>query len=133
MPVKLSGALIEEARDSAKLFHRSLTSQIEHWATLGRAIEARLSVDAVASLLENHGSSLKITDVADPSQRQQVVAALAGFLSQSPEAKNHSWLTELSEQGIPLFGTKEGGSEIVRRDPSGREVLVNVEKAAAAN
>jgi len=61
------------------------------------------------------------------------VAALVEFLSQSPEAKNHSWLAGLSEQEIPLYGTKEDGSEIVRRDPSGREVPVNVEKAAVAH
>lgn len=132
MPVKLSAALIEEARSSAKLFHRSLTSQIEHWATLGRAIETRLSGDAVTSLLEGRSGSLKITDVAEPSQRNQVVAALAAFLNQSPEVENHSWLAELSEGGIPLYGTKEGGSEVVRRDPDGREMPITFDTKAVA-
>ncbi len=121
MPVKLSGELVEEARHSAKLFHRSLTSQIEHWATLGRALEARLPADAVAHLLESRGGSMKITDVAEPSQRRQVMAALTEFLAQTPEAADHSWLAELSAQGIPLYGTKAGRSEIVRREPNGNE------------
>lgn len=52
MPVKLSGELVEEARSSATLFHRSLTGQIEHWAAIGRAVEAQLPGDALARLLE---------------------------------------------------------------------------------
>ena len=69
MPVKLFGALIEEARGSAKLFHRSLTGQIEHWAALGRAIETWLSAESVASLLESHGETLKIMDRKAPHSR----------------------------------------------------------------
>lgn len=37
--VKLTRPLVEEARREADLFHRSLGGQIEHWATLGRAVE----------------------------------------------------------------------------------------------
>jgi hypothetical protein len=41
-PVKLPDALIDEARDAARREHRSLAGQIEHWAELGRALEADL-------------------------------------------------------------------------------------------
>lgn len=121
MPVKLSGELVEEARHYAKLFHRSLTSQIEHWAALGRALEARLSADALAPLLEKSEGSMKITQVAEPNQRQQVMAVLTEFLKQTPAATDHSWLAELSAQGIPLYGTKAGRSGIIRRNPDGKE------------
>lgn len=124
MPVKLSGDLVAEARHSAKLFHRSLTGQIEHWATLGRALESRLSGDALAPLLATGSDSLKITQVAEPGQRQQVMAILAEFLDQEPETANHPWLAELGAQGIPLYGTKSGSAEIFRRDPDGKEMPV---------
>ena len=124
MPVKLSGALIAEARDSAERFHRSLTGQIAHWATIGKAVEARLTTEAQASLLEGLGHSLKITDIAQRGQRDHVVGTLAGFLAQSPDARDQTWLAELNAQGIPLYGTRAGSSEIVRRDPDGTETLV---------
>ena len=37
--VKLPAALVDEARQSAKSMRRSVASQIEYWATLGRALE----------------------------------------------------------------------------------------------
>ena len=70
MPIKLSGELVEDARSSAKLFHRSLTGQIEHWATIGRAIESQVSGDALAQLLERIGGTMKIGRVAEAGQRQ---------------------------------------------------------------
>jgi hypothetical protein len=39
MPVKLSDDLINDARQEAEVTDRSLTSQIEHWARLGRKVE----------------------------------------------------------------------------------------------
>lgn len=37
--VKLSGALVDEARLAAQPLRRSVASQIEYWATLGRVVE----------------------------------------------------------------------------------------------
>lgn len=37
--VRLSEELIGEARNEAAIMSRSITSQVEHWAKLGRAIE----------------------------------------------------------------------------------------------
>ncbi len=37
--VKLSAALVTQARDSAHTMRRSVASQIEYWATLGKALE----------------------------------------------------------------------------------------------
>jgi hypothetical protein len=39
VPVKLSDDLVNEAREEAKAADRSITSQIEHWARLGRTVE----------------------------------------------------------------------------------------------
>jgi len=118
MPIKLSGELVKEARQSAKIFHRSLTGQIEHWAVLGRVIESQMPGDSVARLLERTGT-MKISRVADASQRQDIAAVLSEFLEQSPEATDHSWLKELSARGVPLYGTTAAEPDkIVRREPT---------------
>lgn len=44
--VRLSDELVEAARRQAKLFHRSPPQQIEHWAAIGRVMEAALSYPA---------------------------------------------------------------------------------------
>ena len=36
MPVKLSDDLVADAREEARTADRSITSQIEHWARLGK-------------------------------------------------------------------------------------------------
>lgn len=45
--VKLSDALIAEARTAAELEVRSIAGQIEHWARLGRAAEQDLASPAL--------------------------------------------------------------------------------------
>lgn len=103
MPVKLSGDLVEEARSSAKLFHRSLTAQIEHWATLGRAVESRVSGDSLGQLLDQLGGTLKIGRVAEAGPRHQVAAVLAEYLADGTD--ENSWLYAMKARGIPVHGT----------------------------
>ncbi|MHB8783649.1 MAG: TA system antitoxin ParD family protein [Desulfobacteria bacterium] len=50
MPVKLSDALVREARDEARIVNRSITGQIEHWASLGRAVEVMLKMPDIRAL-----------------------------------------------------------------------------------
>ena len=38
--IKLSSTTVEAARDAARLYNRSIAGQLEHWATIGRAVEA---------------------------------------------------------------------------------------------
>lgn len=124
MPVKLSGELVEEARNSAKLFHRSLTGQIEHWATIGRAIESQVPGEALASLLGRLGGTMKIGRVADAGHRQQIVAVLAEFLGQSKD--DSEWLRALSARGVPLYGSEPGqAGKIMRLNPDGSQEAVN--------
>jgi hypothetical protein len=50
--VKLPAALVDKARDAAQPMRRSVASQIEYWATLGRALEqAGLSTQDSQALL----------------------------------------------------------------------------------
>lgn len=118
MPIKLSGELVEEARISAKLFRRSITGQIEHWAALGRVIESQMPGDAVVRLLERVGGTMKIGRVAETEQRKEVASVLVEFLTQSTEVSDNSWLDELSARGVPLYGTTAAEpGKIVRREP----------------
>jgi len=129
MPVKLSGELVEEARSSAALFHRSLTGQIEHWASIGRAVEAHLPGEVLAGLLERVGGTMKIGRVADLSQRQQVMAVLAEFLGKADD--DGAWLREISARGVPLYGTDAG--KIVRLNPDGSRDVVQTSSAVAVS
>lgn len=49
-PVKVSDRLLALARREARDAHRSATAQIEHWATLGRAVEVLLAYRDVLAL-----------------------------------------------------------------------------------
>ena len=52
--LRVSEALFESATADGELLSRSAAQQVEHWARLGRALEAAgLTVDAAASLLSN--------------------------------------------------------------------------------
>lgn len=44
--IRISDELAEAAKRQAKLFHRSPPQQIEHWAAIGRVMEAGLSYPA---------------------------------------------------------------------------------------
>ena len=52
-PVKLSDALVLDARLAGEAFERSLTGQVEFWARLGRAIEPLLQGNQVLALCRN--------------------------------------------------------------------------------
>jgi len=52
--IRVDAELFESARRQAELMSRSAAQQFEHWARLGRALEATgLSVAAVAELLRS--------------------------------------------------------------------------------
>ncbi|MET0283536.1 MAG: hypothetical protein ABW352_03680 [Polyangiales bacterium] len=55
-PVKLSDALVEDARETGEVAERSIASQIEHWARLGRVVEAVLRGDEVLALKKRRGA-----------------------------------------------------------------------------
>ena len=56
--VKLPAALVDKARDAAQPMRRSVASQIEYWATLGRALEqAGLSTQDSQALIAREESA----------------------------------------------------------------------------
>lgn len=52
--IRISDDLYEMASLEAKLMHRSLAQQIEHWAAIGQAIEASGEFDDIRSYTLSH-------------------------------------------------------------------------------
>ena len=75
-PVKLSAALVLDARLAGAVVERSIAGQVEFWARLGRAVEPLLQGDRVFSLCRNARPQLlsESTDLVDSPQGRQRVA-----------------------------------------------------------
>jgi hypothetical protein len=79
-PVKLSDALVLDARLAGEAFERSITGQVEFWARLGRAIEPLLQGTQVLALCRNAGAqplSGCLDSVDSPAGRSRVARYLA--------------------------------------------------------
>jgi len=79
-PVKLSDQLVVDARLVGAATERSIASQIEFWARLGRAVEPVLRGDAVLRL-KQRGGGLTLSDalrsVDAPAGRERLAQVLA--------------------------------------------------------
>ncbi|MBF0275499.1 MAG: ParD-like family protein [Nitrospinae bacterium] len=51
--VRVSEELVQEARKFSRVDHRSITGQIEHWAKIGKCVEANpdLTYDLIKEIL----------------------------------------------------------------------------------
>jgi hypothetical protein len=80
-PVKLSDALVLDARLTGTVAERSIAGQIEFWARLGRAVEPLLRGDQ-AMALRRAGDEKPLSEclkaVDSPEGRQRVSAYLQG-------------------------------------------------------
>jgi len=106
-----------------------MTGQIEHWAAIGRAIESQLTGDALVSLLERMGGTMKIGRAAEAGQRQEIAAVLTEFLGQTGD--EGAWLREISARGVPLYGSEPGeAGTITRLNPDGSREAIRQSTAA---
>jgi hypothetical protein len=79
-PVKLSDALVLDARITGETQERSIARQIEFWAKLGRSVDALLEGRHVLTLQRSGGAqplSQALADVDTPAGRERVAAVLA--------------------------------------------------------
>jgi hypothetical protein len=101
-PVKLSDSLYAAAREAAGLSDRSLSSQIEHWATLGRAIEDRLTSSESAQLK---------TQVREPAAAPYATAGAlqanlkSALLNALKPATQATFAAELAASPLPRYST----------------------------
>ena len=75
IPVKVSDRLLALARKEAESTHRSATAQIEHWATLGRAVEVLAAYREVLAL-KRVGNALPMPAFVAREAVHDVLAAL---------------------------------------------------------
>jgi hypothetical protein len=107
-PVKLSDALVLDARVTAEVAERSIAGQIEFWARLGRAIEPLLRADR-ALALRRSGDFKPLSEcfrAADsPPGRQRVAEHLKTrpFPHYEPAAAP-GWLVRIDAKGKRTMG-----------------------------
>ncbi|MBI4638741.1 MAG: hypothetical protein HY727_20580 [Candidatus Rokubacteria bacterium] len=97
-PVKVSDQLLALAREEARSTHRSATAQIEHWATLGRAVEVMVAYREVLAL-KRAGQTLPIPTFI----RREEVHELLARLVEDVDRKNVK--TRIRAAGTPLYTT----------------------------
>ena len=105
-PVKISDRLLARARAEARGAHRSVTAQIEHWATLGRAIEVLAAYGDVLAL-KRVGNALPMPASVS---RQSVQDLLTG-LARDPDRE--SVKARIRAAGGPLYTRDRRGVEPV--------------------
>ena len=85
-PVKLSDALVLDARLAAEAVERSIAGQVEFWARIGRAVETLLQGDQVLALCRSATArplSACLESVDTPEGRRRV----ADFLRAGPSPR----------------------------------------------
>lgn len=109
-PVKLSDALVLDARITGEAQERSIARQIEFWAKLGRSVDSLLEGRQVLAIRRSGGAqplSEALADVDTPAGRERVAAVLAS--QPYPHYKQHS-----SQSGL-LVRIEEDGTETIGR------------------
>jgi hypothetical protein len=110
-PVKVSDSLLALAREEARAAHRSATAQIEHWATLGRAVEAMVAYRDVLAL-KRAGEALPMPAFVS---RDAVHALLAR-------------LAEDADREAVKARIRAGGGPIYTADPARPGAIVEVQE-----
>jgi hypothetical protein len=94
-PRRIDRRLLALAESSGVLFHRSGTEQLEHWATLGAAVETVLGLPTVAKF-KTLGQAPNIDSLIAQAGTPGANRKLAQFLE---------------KQVFPQYGVAPGGSE----------------------
>ena len=108
-PVKLSDALVLDARFAGDLTERSIAGQIEFWAGLGRLIDSLMRGRDVLALKKNAGIkplSECLAEVETPEGQQKLKEfLLAGpFPHYEAAVEKPGWLVRTDEDGTRTVG-----------------------------
>lgn len=108
-PVKISDGLVLDARLAAEIAERSIASQIELWAALGRAIEPLLKGAQVLALLKSGKArplSACLESVDSDEGRRRVVDYLGSrpFPHYEPAPGRPGWLVRIEATGRRTVG-----------------------------
>lgn len=115
MPVKLSDELVESARKEATSTDRSITGQIEHWAKIGRSVEAVLGHEHVRALKVSPGQAT----LNGPVRR-----AVQASLERAAAEEDRGALARRVKRGRVVYQSDPAGSGLTERiDPAGTRTL----------
>lgn len=115
-PVKVSDNLLALAREEARSAHRSATAQIEHWATLGRAVEAMVAYREVLAL-KRAGEALPIPSFV---RRDEVHDLLARLVE---DVDRETVKGRIRASGAPIYAADpEHPGTIVEIQPDGTRI-----------
>jgi len=109
-PVKLSDALVLEARIVGEAQERSIAGQVEFWAKLGRSAEVLLDGRQVLALCRSAAAiplAKAVSEIDSPAGRKRLMSYLESI--PYPHYESHS-----TRPGI-LVRTEEDGTETVGR------------------
>ncbi len=96
-PLRVDQALVNQARSAGALADRPATAQIEHWAKLGRVVDAVLTGESAGKLKQ--------------LSRVESLADIIAY-SQSPEGRRKARAAIL-QSGVPTYGTHPDFPEAV--------------------
>jgi hypothetical protein len=82
-PVKLSDALVLEARVAAEAQQRSIAGQVEYWAKLGRSVEELLAVRELR-VLRAGARQASLTHLVESIDKPEGRARLKAYLDSEP-------------------------------------------------
>jgi hypothetical protein len=134
-PVKISDKLLARAKAEAKGTHRSVTAQIEHWATLGRAVEVMTGYREVLALkrvgghleMPRYVSPREIHDllrqIAHDPDREAVTAGIraGGGPLYAGDPDDPDGVIQISPEGRRTRGRFEGRTFVPARPGAGRK------------
>jgi len=118
--VKFSASFVNQARQEAALLHRSVAAQIEHWATLGRAMENApgVTIDHVRAAL--HGQ-LSVDDLSDAEQ--EAFFGLLGDHFDMPSASAQTFFDARRQKGGGVGLDPDG--DLARSLPGGTSMKIS--------
>ena len=117
-PVKVSDKLLGLARREAKDAHRSTTAQIEHWATLGRAVEVFLSYSDVLAL-KRAGQTLPLP-LPQQVHRDEVHERLTVLVE---DTERETAKARIRATGTPVYEAAAEPGMIVEVSPDGTRTV----------
>jgi hypothetical protein len=108
-PVKLSDALVLDARLAGETVERSIAGQVEFWAKIGKAIEPLLQGTQVLALCRNAATrplSACLKSVDSPTGRRRVAKFLQGqpWPHYEPHPNQAGLLVRIEENGERTVG-----------------------------
>jgi len=123
IPLEVSDSLYAIAKQEAQATERSISAQVEHWALIGRAVEAILAHQELLTL-KQLGEILTplFPSVARQQEVHDLLTRIAGSTDREPTKK------ALRESEAPLYATDpEHPGLIVQVLPDGTRTLGRLE------